>query len=106
MFGEIRRGSRAKPFRLASSLFVREETVRIRSILLAAGLVSPLLLSAMTPQQALAAPALRPLGTVVASPTDSAVQKVYYYRGRYYPYRYRGRYYAHRYYKGGHWRYY
>jgi hypothetical protein len=106
MYGEVRHGSHARLFRFASSPFVREETVRIRSILLAAGLVSPLLLSAISPQQALAAPAPRPLATMVASPTDSAVQKVYYYRGRYYPYRYRGRYYAHRYYKGGHWRYY
>ena len=80
--------------------------MRIRSILLAAGLTSPLLLSAMTAHQALATPAPQPLLKVVASPTDSAVQEVYYYRGRYYPYRYRGGYYAHRYYKGGRWRYY
>ena len=106
MFGEIRHGSRAKPFRFASSPSVREETVRIRSILLAAGLASPLLLSTITPQQVLAAPAPRPLVNVVASPTDSAVQRVYYYRGRYYPYRYRGAYYSHRYYRGGRWRYY
>jgi hypothetical protein len=78
----------------------------MRSILLVAGLVSPLLLSAMIPHQALAAPAPQPLVKVVASPTDGAVEKVYYYRGRYYPYRYRGRYYARRYYRGGHWRYY
>jgi hypothetical protein len=34
------------------------------------------------------------------------IQPVYYYRGRYYPYRYGGGYYHHRYYRRGHWHYY
>jgi hypothetical protein len=39
--------------------------------------------------------------------TDAAnVIPVYYYRGRYYPYRWRGRYYRHRYYRYGRYRYY
>jgi hypothetical protein len=34
------------------------------------------------------------------------LEQVYYYHGRYYPYRYNNRYYAHRVYRHGHWHYY
>jgi hypothetical protein len=80
--------------------------IHLRSILFLVGLVAPGSLDVMTPRQALAEPAPQPLVTAVASPTSGAIEKVYYYRGRYYRYRYGGGYYAHRYYKGGRWRYY
>jgi hypothetical protein len=96
----------AERFLLASVALVREDMMHLRSILFIVGLVTPELLNVMTPRQALAAPALQPLVTVVASPTDGAIEKVYYYRGRYYRYRHGSGYYAHRYYRGGRWRYY
>jgi hypothetical protein len=98
--------SRAERFLLASLALVREGMMHSRSILFLVGLVASGMLTAITPHQALAAPAPQPLVTVVASSTNSAIEKVYYYRGRYYRYRYGGRYYAHRYYNGGRWRYY
>jgi hypothetical protein len=54
-------------------------------------------------------------GTVAAPIVPSAtattlqgplLEQVYYYHGRYYPYRYNNRYYAHRVYRHGHWHYY
>lgn len=42
----------------------------------------------------------------VVSSVSSLPHEIYYYRGRYYPYRYRGAYYGHRYYRYGRWHYY
>jgi hypothetical protein len=80
--------------------------MRLRFLVIIAGLVAPGLLGALTPHQVLAAPAIQPLLKVVVSPSEAAPERVYYYRGRYYRYRYGGGYYAHRYYRGGRWRYY
>ena len=42
----------------------------------------------------------------IAFSHNSLIEQVYYYHGRYYPYRYHGGYYAHRAYRHGYWRYY
>ena len=55
-------------------------------------------------QGAVAAPIV-PLATPIAL-QESSLEQVYYYHGRYYPYRYNNRYYAHRVYRHGRWHYY
>ena len=73
------------------------------------------LLSIPIPQKAAAAPVTAPAPHVAPTVAGSSIEKVYYYRGRYYPYYYRGGYYPyrygglyyhHRYYRYGHWHYY
>ena len=63
-------------------------------------------LSIVSLRGATAAPVL---GAVVGAsplPAPHAIENVYYWHGRHYPYRYRGRYYQHRYYRHGRWHYY
>jgi hypothetical protein len=55
-------------------------------------------------QGAAAAPIVPPVTPTALD--GSSFEQVYYYRGRYYPYRYNNRYYAHRVYRHGHWHYY
>ena len=43
---------------------------------------------------------------MIVAPNDRSFEEIYYYQGRYYPYRYNSRYYAHRVYRHGHWNYY
>ena len=75
------------------------------------------LLSAAAGQGAVAfpVPASTPPFQVLPAPQRSSIEPVYYYRGRYYPYRYHGhyyryryngRYYLHRSHRNGHWHYY
>jgi hypothetical protein len=47
--------------------------------------------------EAAAAPATAVMLPMAAAPSGNAIEDVYYYRGRQYPYRYRGRYYSYRY---------
>jgi hypothetical protein len=73
------------------------------------------LLSIPTPQKAAAAPVTTTVPHLAPDVAGNSIDKIYYYRGRYYPYYYRGgyypyryggRYYHHRYYRYGHWHYY
>jgi hypothetical protein len=64
---------------------------------------------------AVAAPVTSSALQIAPGAANGSVAKIYYYRGRYYPYRYHGAYYPyaygghyynHRYYRYGHWHYY
>jgi hypothetical protein len=63
-------------------------------------------LGVYAPHHAAAAPVTAAISLVSPVPAGGLTEDVYYYRGRYYPYRYGGHYYSHRYYRGGRWRYY
>ena len=73
------------------------------------------LLSAPALHQAAAAPVMIAAPQISSAAVGHSVNKIYYYRGHYYPYHYRGgyytysyggHYYQHRYYRHGHWHYY
>jgi hypothetical protein len=64
------------------------------------------LLSTAAGQGAVAFPASTPPFRVLPAPQRSSIEPVYYYHGRYYPYRYQGHYYHHRSHRNGHWHYY
>jgi len=73
------------------------------------------LLSISIPRETAAAPVTTAVSTIVSDMRGNSIDKVYYYGGRYYPYRYGGRYYPyryhgmyynHRYYRYGRWHYY
>jgi len=64
------------------------------------------LLSAAAGHGAVAVPASTPPFQVLPAPQRGSIEPVYYYRGRYYPYRYHGHYYRHRSHRNGHWHYY
>jgi len=64
------------------------------------------LLSAAAGQGAVAVPTSTPPFRVLPAPQRSSIDPIYYYRGRYYPYRYHGHYYHHRTHRNGHWHYY
>jgi hypothetical protein len=73
------------------------------------------LLSVPALHEATAAPVTTAAPLITAAIPGSSFERIYYYRGRYYPYYYRGGYYPyayrghyfhHRYYRYGHWHYY
>jgi len=64
------------------------------------------LVAASVAQGAVAAPIARAEAPSIVSPNGRSFEEIYYYHGRYYPYRYNNSYYAHRVYRHGHWRYY
>jgi hypothetical protein len=65
------------------------------------------LLSTAVAHEAAAAPTTRfDIIERAGSFHDDSIDKIYHYRGRYYPYRYRGMYFRHRYYRHGRWHYY
>jgi hypothetical protein len=73
------------------------------------------LLSVAAPHEAAAAPVTTIATRIPPALVDGSIQKVYYYRGRYYPYyyrgsyypyRYQGQYFRYRYYRYGRWHYY
>lgn len=73
------------------------------------------LLSISVPRETAAAPVITAAPLMTPGMDRSSIDEIYYYRGRYYPYRYGGRYYPyryngmyynHRYYRYGRWHYY
>lgn len=78
----------------------------MRRLILPSILVVAGLLSAAAPREAAAAPVTTAVSPALPAFGSGLLSEVYYYHGRYYPYRYRGHYYHHRVYRHGHWRYY
>ncbi len=74
------------------------------SLMLVMGVGS--LLIVPVPRGAAAAPVMPAAPQRTLALADGAIQDIYYYHGRYYPYRYQGRYYKHRNYRHGRWHYY
>jgi hypothetical protein len=75
-----------------------------KGFLISVGLAG--LASAFVLHGAVAAPFSLVKSPMTVSLSGRSFEEIYYYHGRYYPYRYNSRYYAHRVYRNGHWHYY
>jgi hypothetical protein len=87
----------------------------MRRVILPSILVVAGLLSVVASREAAAAPVTTAVSQALPAFNSGLLSEVYYYHGRYYPYRYGGHYYPYRYgghyynhraYRNGHWRYY
>jgi hypothetical protein len=78
----------------------------MRRVTLPSAMILAGLLSIAAARQVYAAPVQFRAAPEATAQGSGPIQDIYYYRGRYYPYRYRGQYFRHRYYKHGRWHYY
>ena len=94
------------PYRFAKSgSFAVRCGERAQHLGLLAVMVIAGLLSVPAPHEAAAAPVTTAAPQIPATLATGSIERIYYYRGGYYPYSYRGMYFRHRYYRYGRYHY-
>jgi hypothetical protein len=95
------RAALLSPVRLLSAAARERMHQGLLAVMVTAGL-----LSVPAPHEAAAAPVTIAAPQILATLASGSIERIYYYRGGYYPYSYRGMYFRHRYCRYGRYHYY